>query len=68
MPSLTYAELAEALKITPTTATFPVILAGRLPYWLFRGLLNVHSRCGPHGPLTPYGAFLSKCFRSFVAS
>ena len=23
---------------------------------------------GPHGPLTPYGAFLSKCFRSFVAS
>ncbi len=53
---------------SPTTATFPVILAGRLPHWLFRGLLNVHSRCGPHGPLTPYGAFLSKCFRSFVAS
>ena len=25
--------------------------------WLFRGLLNVHSRCGPHGPLTPHGAF-----------
>jgi len=53
---------------SPTTATFPVILAGRLPHWLFRGLLNVHLRCGPHGPLTPCGAFLSECFRSFVAS
>ena len=42
---------------SPTTATFPVILAGRLPHWLFRGLLNVHSRCGPHGPLTPTGPF-----------
>jgi hypothetical protein len=42
----------------------------------FRGLLDVHSRCGPHGPLTPYeGPFLGvlqairrlltrpKCFR-----
>src|SRR5260370_23944782 len=46
----------------------PVILAGRLPHWLFRGLLNVHLRCGPPRPPTPYRALLSKCFRSFVPS
>ena len=22
---------------------------GRLPHWMFRGLLSVHSRFGPHG-------------------
>ena len=27
-------------------------MAGRLPHWLFRGLLEVHSRCYPHGLLT----------------
>jgi len=42
---------------SPATAAFPGIMAGRLPHWRFRGLLDVHSRCGPHGPLTPYGAF-----------
>ena len=30
-------------------AAFPVIQAGRPPRCPFRGLLNVHSRCGPHG-------------------
>ena len=30
-------------------AAFPVIRAGRPPHRPFRGLLNVHSRCGPHG-------------------
>src|ERR1019366_4205090 len=38
---------------TPATSAFPVIRAGRLPHWSFRGLLGVHSRCGPRGPLTP---------------
>ena len=28
---------------------FPVSVAGRLPHCAFRGLLGVHSRCGPHG-------------------
>jgi len=39
------------------TSAFPKVMAGRLPHWLFRGLLNVHSRCSPHGSLTPEGAF-----------
>ena len=30
-------------------AAFPVIRAGRPPRCPFRGLLSVHSRCGPHG-------------------
>ena len=30
-------------------AAFPAIQAGRPPRCPFRGLLNVHSRCGPHG-------------------
>ena len=28
---------------------FPNVPAGRLPHSRFRGLLSVHSRCGPHG-------------------
>jgi hypothetical protein len=32
-------------------SAFVVIVATRLPHWLFRGLLDVHSRYGPHGPL-----------------
>jgi 2-polyprenyl-6-methoxyphenol hydroxylase-like FAD-dependent oxidoreductase len=27
---------------SPTTATFPVILAGRLPHWLFRGHCHIN--------------------------
>jgi hypothetical protein len=30
------------------TAAFPVIQAGRLPHYPFRGLLSVHSRYGLH--------------------
>ena len=29
-------------------AAFPVLPPGRLPHYPFRGLLSVHSRCGPH--------------------
>lgn len=44
---------------SPATSAFPIALAGRLSHCLFRGLLGVHSRCGPHGPLTPFrGRFL----------
>ena len=32
--------------ISPVTAAFPVMLAGRLPHHCFRGLLSVHSRYG----------------------
>ena len=53
---------------SPTPSAFPVALAGRLPHCLFRGLLGVHSHCGPHDPLTPTWGRFSKCFRSIVAS
>jgi hypothetical protein len=32
------------VSLSPTVATFPVILPGRHPHWSFRGLLDVHSR------------------------
>src|SRR5260370_38149001 len=51
---------------SPTTATFPVILAGWLPHCLFRGLLNLHSCSGPPGPPTPFGAFLSEGYYPFL--
>ena len=35
-------------SLFPTTAAFPDPWAGRLPHYLFRGLLSVHSRFGPH--------------------
>ena len=53
---------------SPVASAFPVILAGRLLHWLFRGLLSVHSRCGPHGPLTSKRGLFSECFRPLVAS
>ena len=44
---------------SPTTSAFLVIMASRLPHLRFRGLLDVHSRYGPHGPLAPMtGPFL----------
>ena len=46
------------LASAPPTA-FPVVMAGRHPRWIFRGLLGVHSRCGPHGLLASYEAFSS---------
>lgn len=41
---------------SPTTSAFLVIMASRLPQLTFRGLLSVHSRCGPQGPLTSFEA------------
>jgi hypothetical protein len=38
---------------SPATSAFLVIMASRLPHGSFRGLLNVHSRYSPHGPLAP---------------
>src|SRR5262249_60591755 len=32
--------------LEPATAAFPIPLLGRLPHYLFRGLLSVHSRYG----------------------
>ena len=39
-------EGVSAPRISPATAAFPDIKAGRLPRYLFRGLLDVHSRYG----------------------
>ncbi|MFO7745501.1 MAG: site-specific DNA-methyltransferase [Psychroflexus sp.] len=33
---------------SPETAAFPIIQLGRLPHYLFRGLLSVHSHYGLH--------------------
>jgi hypothetical protein len=38
---------------SPATSAFPEVTTGRLPHRLFRGLLDVHSRCSPRGPLIP---------------
>ena len=43
---------SRSVRASPSSrpmAAFPVIQAGRPPRCPFRGLLNVHSRCGPHG-------------------
>ena len=53
---------------SPAASAFLVIVASRLPHWLFRGLLDVHSRYGPHGPLILQEDLFLKCFRPFVAS
>lgn len=34
----------------------------------FRGLLSVHSRCGPHGLLASYRGLFKQCFSPFVTS
>ena len=55
----------QALLPSPTTAAFPEIQAGRLPHYLFRGLLSVHSRYGLHTrrvalrPSTPEASAMS---------
>jgi hypothetical protein len=33
--------------LDPAAAAFPVVMAGRLPRWLFRGLLGVHCTLRP---------------------
>ena len=43
---------SRSVRASPSSrpmAAFPVIQAGRPPRCPFRGLLGVHSRCGPHG-------------------
>jgi hypothetical protein len=52
-PSLPRWDLPAAFLASPAASVFPEVMAGRLPHWLFRGLLDVHSRCSPHGPLPP---------------
>jgi hypothetical protein len=52
---------------SPEMAAFPVIQAGRLPHYPFRGLLSVHSlrpACSPSSRRTLY----TKGFRCFVTS
>ena len=39
---------------------FPVLPAGRLPHHEFRGLLGVHSRCGPHSRRAALGGPLHR--------
>lgn len=34
----------------------------------FRGLLSVHSRYGPHGPLISRGELFLECFSPFITS
>ncbi len=57
---------SEACVASSASAAFPVVMAGRLPHRWFRGLLSLHSRCGPRTSLAPYfrGLF-SECFSSF---
>ena len=50
------------------TSAFLVIVASLLPHRLFRGLLDVYSRCGPHGPLILQEDLFLKCFKPFVTS
>ena len=53
---------------SPAASAFLVIMASRLPHWLFRGLLDVHSRYGPHGPLILQEDLFLKSFKPFVSS
>jgi hypothetical protein len=46
----------------------PRYYGGSAPTTTFRGLLNVHSRYGPHGPLISQRDLFLKCFSSFVTS
>ena len=53
-PPENYTTLTD-VTASPTTATFPVILAGQLPHWLFRGLqcslmLRLARPADPPGP------------------
>src|SRR5262249_61553527 len=54
--------------ISPETAAFPVMLAGRLPRHFFRGLLSVHSRYGLPARRTPAAARCLGGFGGFVTS
>jgi hypothetical protein len=54
---------------SPGASAFPVIMAGRLPHWLFRGLLGVHYSLRPARLADLLSeAFLLECFSPFVSS
>jgi len=56
---ITPASHPEAMAVVPLpdTAAFPALTSGRLSRLLFRGLLGVHSRCGPQTCWPPFGGF-----------
>jgi hypothetical protein len=60
--------LALSLAIAVSVAADEIKSGNGSYIWLFRGLLGVHSRCGPHGRLTSRRGLFSECFRPFVAS
>jgi hypothetical protein len=53
---------------SPTMAAFPDFWAGRLPRYVFRGLLSVHSRYGLHTCQVTYMTLYTRGFSRFVAS
>ena len=53
---------------THVTSAFPVFTAGRLPHYLFRGLLSVHSHYGLHVRQVPYRTLYTRGFSRFVTS
>ena len=53
---------------SPLAAAFPVVVAGRLPHWTFRGLLGVHSRYGLHTRQITFMTLYIEGFRRFVTS
>ena len=58
-----------SLVTSPTTAAFPVIVAGRLPHWTFRGLLGVHCALRPARPADSLDrSRFWECFSPFVTS
>ena len=63
--TLSYRDVEELLAERGLDISYETV---RRLHWLFRGLLSVHSRCGPHGPLTSRKGRFSECFRPFVAS
>lgn len=49
-------------------AGLPRCYGGSASTTTFRGLLSVHSRCGPHGLLASYRGLFKQCFSPFVTS
>jgi hypothetical protein len=47
---------------------FPEIMAGRLPHYVFRGLLSVHSRYGLHTCQVTDMTIYTRGFSRFVTS
>ena len=65
----TPAEPQEASLVScPAATAFPVIVAGRLPRWSFRGLLGVHCALQPARPADSLRSRFLECFSPFVTS